>query len=206
MNYPELSEKLSLIAARLTKQAGKIEGNDFARSARRLEREVDRFAEALDAFVSSRKSGELMLEILLRSPSAKRHLTLDLLRRMLREVAGKRVKADNLSAAKHEFVDTVHRENCAQEVAKRLRNEFADAARVASGGKQKAGLQQEFIRLGRLADDEFGGEIARRTFGELRRLAEANGLRFTDKTSKQRLILMIRRYAQRAALNIPLAA
>ncbi len=206
MNYSELSEKLSQVAARVAKQASKIEGNDLARSARRLEREADRFAEALDSFLSSRKSGELMLETLLRSPSAKRHLTLDLLSRMLREIAGKRMKADDLSAAKREFVEVVHRENCAERSTKRLREQLADASRVASGGKHKIGLQQEFIRLGRLADDEFAGEIGRRTFGELRRLAEANGLRFTDKTSKQRLILMIRRYGQRAALNIPVAA
>jgi hypothetical protein len=32
-----------------------------------------------------------------------------------------------------------------------------------------------------------------------------NGIRFTDKTNRQRLTTLIRRYAQRAALNVAAA-
>jgi hypothetical protein len=205
MNYPELAEKLGQVAGKLEKQAGKLEGADIARAARRLEREAERFTDALDGYIASRKSGELLLETLLRSPAAKRHLSLDLLRKLLREATGKRLKSGDLPGAKLEFVAIVHRERRAEQAAKLLRNHFAEVARVVSGGKQKTALQEEFLKLGRLANDEFGAQVASRTFGELRRLADANSIRFTDKTSKSRLILLVRRYALRAAFNIPIA-
>ncbi len=54
--------------------------------------------------------------------------------------------------------------------------------------RTKLHLQREFISLGQLADEEFAQEIGKRTFGELRRMAGVNGIKFTDKTTKQRLI------------------
>ena len=73
---------------------------------------------------------------------------------------------------------------------------------MEAGGKDKALLQREFIHLGQLLDEEFTIEIASRTLPELRRVATVNGIRFTDKTNRQRLTALIRRYAQRAALNV----
>ena len=77
---------------------------------------------------------------------------------------------------------------------------------VESGGKDKESLQREFVGLGQLADEEFAKEIGKKSLGELRRLAGTNGIRFTDKTNKQRLAALIRRYAQRAVFNISAAA
>ncbi len=80
MNYLDLSTRLTNLAEKLSKQATKIEGNDAAKSAMKLVTELDRFEAVLDSFLASRKSGEFFLETLLRSPSAKRHLSLDLLK------------------------------------------------------------------------------------------------------------------------------
>jgi hypothetical protein len=66
-------------------------------------------------------------------------------------------------------------------------------------------LQREFVHLGQLLDEDFAVEIAARTIAELRRIATVNGIRFTDKTNRQRLTTLIRRYAQRAALNVAAA-
>jgi hypothetical protein len=202
MNYSDLSSRLLHLGERLAKHAGKIEGETLGKSAGKLLAQLSSFEEDLESYLASRKSGELLLETLLRSPTAKRHLTVDMLKHSLREVTGKRLKSDDLPAAKREFIELVHEFRKQDKAAEFLQEAFADAFHVESGGKDKLRLQHEFISLGQLTDEEFAQEIGRRTFGELRRVASVNGIRFTDKTTKQRLTVLIRRYAQRAALNI----
>src|SRR6516165_865003 len=205
MNYAELAAALHHVGERLTKHAAKIEGESMGRSARVLFTHLTKFEELLDAYLASRKSGELLLETLLRSPAAKRHLTVDLLRDGLRDVIGKRLKSSELRAAKKEFIERVHEAGNQDEAAKFLKDAFAGAIHLESGGKDKASLQREFVDFGQLPDDEFAQEIEKWSLGELRQQAETNGIRFTDKTNKQRLVGLIRRYAQRAVLNISAA-
>jgi len=202
MNYTDLATHLLDLGERLQKHTRKIEGDKVGRSAKKLAQAVERFEDTLESFLASRKSGELLLETMLRSPSAKRHLTVDLLKRGLREVAGKRLQADELSAARKEFVEVLHANEKGSQGGKFLKTAFEEAARVEPGGKDKASLQREFVRLGGLSDEEYEKEIGKRTFGELRRLASTNGIKFTDKTSKQRLMALIRRFSIRAAVNI----
>jgi hypothetical protein len=202
MNYSDLSTRLLHLGERLAKHAGKIEGEILGRSGRKLTKELNAFEEHLESYLASRKSGELLLETLLRSPAAKKHLTVGMLKHGLREIAGKRLKSDDLTAAKREFIELIHELGKQNKAAAFLQGAFAEAFHVESGGKDKLHLQREFISLGQLADEEFAQEIGNRTFGELRRVASVNGIRFTDKTTKQRLTALIRRYAQRAAFNI----
>ena len=202
MNYSDLASTLLHLGERLAKHAGKIDGETLGQSARVLTAQLNAFEEDLESYLASRKSGEFLLETLLRSPAAKRHLTVEMLKHGLREVVGKRLKSDDLPAAKREFIELVHEFGKQNKAAEFLQEAFADAFHVESGGKDKLRLQREFINLGQLADEEFAQEIGKRTFGELRRVASVNGIRFTDKTTKQRLTALIRRYAQRAAFNI----
>jgi hypothetical protein len=206
MNYQELAGKLLHLAERLQKHGTKLEGDLVGKSAVKLATDVDQFDATLDGFLASRKSGELLLETLLRSPAAKKHLSLDLLRKALREACSKRLKAEDLVAAKKEFIETVHELDRAEAASKFLKHAFAEAAYVAPGGKEKGELQQEFFALGRLSEEEYVTTIAKRTFGELRRLAGTNGIRFTDKTTKPHLIKVIRRYSRRLATNLLPAA
>ncbi len=193
------------LGEKLAKHADKIEGETLGRSARKLATQLNAFAEELAGYLASRKSGELFLETLLRSPSAKRHLTVEMLKQGLHTVVGKRLKADDLPAAKREFIETMHEFGKQNKAVEFLQQALADAFQVESGGKDKLHLQHEFVSLGQLTDEEFAQEIAKRTFGELRRMAAVNGIKFTEKTTKQRLSALIRRYAQRAALNIAVA-
>jgi hypothetical protein len=202
MNYTDLATHLLDLGERLQKHSRKIEGDQVGRSAKKLAQAVERFEDTLDSFLASRKSGELLLETMLRSPSAKRHLTVELLKRGLREVAGKRLQADELSAARKEFVEVLHANEKGSQGGKFLKAAFEEAAFVEPGGKDKASLQREFVRLGGLSDEEYEKEIGKRTFGELRRLASTNGIKFTDKASKQRLMALVRRFSIRAAVNI----
>jgi hypothetical protein len=205
MNYLDLSSRLLQLGERLAKHAGKIDGETLGRSAKRLAAQLDAFEEHLDSYLASRKSGELLLETLIRSPAGKRHLTIELLKHGLRRIAGKRLKSEDLPAAKREFIELIHEAGKQDKAVEFLQGAFAQAVHVETGGKDKLHLQHEFIRLGQLADEEFAQEIGKRTFGELRRMAGVNGIKFTDKTTKRRLTALIRRYAQRAALNIGVA-
>jgi hypothetical protein len=205
MNYLDLSSRLLQLGERLAKHAGKIDGETLGRSAKRLAAQLDAFEEHLDSYLASRKSGELLLETLIRSPAGKRHLTIELLKHGLRRIAGKRLKSEDLPAAKREFIELIHEAGKQEKGVEFLQGAFAQAVHVETGGKDKLHLQHEFIRLGQLADEEFAQEIGKRTFGELRRMAGVNGIKFTDKTTKRRLTALIRRYAQRAALNIGVA-
>jgi hypothetical protein len=206
MNYAELGATLHHVGERLAKHAGKIEGESMGQSARILLTPSSKFEALLDGYIASRKSGELLLETLLRSPAAKRHLNISLLKEGLRSLTGKRLRSTDLRAAKREFVERVHEAGSQDEASEFLQEAFAEAIQVDSGGKDKASLQREFVGLGQLAEDEFAQEIQRKPLGELRRLAETNGIRFTDKTDKQRLAALIRRYARRAVFNISAAA
>jgi hypothetical protein len=202
MNYTELAIRLTQLGERLAKQAEKLEGDNLGKSAHRLAATVSRFEEQLESYMASRKSGELLLEVLLRSPSSKKHLTVPLLKRGLKEIAGKRLKAQDLGPAKREFIDSIHEVGKQDAAMEFLKKAFAEAVHVESGSREKASLQREFVQFGRLMDEEFAKEIGSRTIGELRRVATVNGIRFTEKTKKQRLAALIRRYARRAAVNI----
>ena len=205
MNYSDLATRLSQLGERLAKQSDKLEGENLGRSAAKLASQLARFEEQLESHLASRKSGELLLESLLRSPASKRHLTIALLKRGSREICAKRLKSEDVVAAKREFIDLVHAAQKQDLALEFLKEAFAEAAHVESGGKDKALLQREFVHLGRLLDEDFAVEIAARTIAELRRVATVNGIRFTDKTNRQRLTTLIRRYAQRAALNVAAA-
>ena len=205
MNYSDLASQLSQLGERLAKQSDRLEGENLGRSAVKLASHLARFEEQLEIHLAGRKSGELLLESLLRSPSSKRHLTVPLLKQGLRKICAKRLKSEELSAAKREFVELVRAGGKQDQAAEFLQSAFAEAVHVESGGKDKALLQREFVRLGQLLDDEFAVEIGSRTLPELRRVATVNGIRFTAKTNRQRLIMLIRRYAQRAAFNVAAA-
>jgi hypothetical protein len=205
MNYSDLATRLSQLGERLAKKSERLEGEDLGRSAAKLVSCLARFEEQFESYLASEKSGELLLESLLRSPSSKRHLSVPLLKRGLREICAKRLKAEELSAAKREFVELVHTAGKQDQAVGFLQKAFAEAVHVESGGKDKALLQREFIHLGQLLDDEFAVEIGSRTLPELRRIATVNGIRFTAKTDRHRLTALIRRYAQRAAFNVAAA-
>jgi hypothetical protein len=203
MNYDELSDRLTRLGKRVAKHAEKLDGDNLGRSGRQLMFSLEKFEVHLESFLASRKSGEFLLEALLRSPSSKRHLTIALLKRGLKEACGKRLKSEELAAAKREFIEMIHESGKQEEAAEFLQHAFAEAVHVDTGGEEKIGLQREFIQLGRLLDDEYTKEIGSRTIAHLRRVAAVNGIHFTEKTSKPRLASMIRRYAQRAAFNLP---
>jgi hypothetical protein len=205
MNYSDLANRLSQLGERLVKASDKLQGEDLGRLAAKLVAQLNRFEEQLESYLAGRKSGEFLLESLLRSPSSKRHLTIPLLKHGLREICGKRLKSEDLSGGKREFIELIRGAGKQDQALDFLKEAFAKAVHVESGGKDKALLQREFIHLGQLLDEEFTVEIGSRTLTELRRVATVNGIRFSAKTDRHRLTTLIRRYAQRAAFNVAAA-
>src|SRR5262249_8664632 len=124
MNYAELAASLRHVGERLSKHAGKVEGESMGQSARILLTHLSKFEALLDGYIASRKSGELLLETLLRSPAAKRHLTTGLLKEGLRNLTGKRLRSTDLRAAKREFVERVHEAGSQDEAAEFLQEAF----------------------------------------------------------------------------------
>jgi hypothetical protein len=201
MNYSDLAAKLSQLGDRLARKSNGLEGEDLGRSAVKLASHLARFEEQLESHLASRKSGELLLESLLRSPSSKRHLTFPAetwAARNLRKTT--EIGGTQRGQAGVRRIGPHRRKQ--YQAAEFLQNAFAQAVHVESGGKDKELLQREFVHLGQLLDDEFTIEIGSRTIAELRRIATVNGLKFTAKTNRQRLTALIRRYAQRAAFNV----
>ncbi len=124
-----------------------------------------------------------MLETLLRSPASKRHLTVRHAQTWSPGGRGKRLKSDDLPAAKREFIELVHEFGKQNKAAEFLQEAFADAFHVESGGKDKLRLQREFIHLGPtrwMRNSRI--EIGTRTFGELRRVARSMA---SDSLTKQ---------------------
>src|ERR1700680_2422671 len=137
MNYSDLANRLSQLGERLSKYSDKLEGKSLGRSAGKLASQIDRFQEQFESYLASRKSGELLLESLLRSPASKRHLTVALLKRGLREICSKRLKSEDVVAAKREFIDLVHAAQKQDLAVEFLKEAFAEASHVESGGKEK---------------------------------------------------------------------
>jgi len=202
MNYRELATTLEQLAYRLSKHADKLEGEVLGTQARRLLEDAQKVDAQVDTHLAGRKSGEWLLETLLRSPGAKRHLTLDVLRKLVRETLGRRLKADALPAAKRELIALAHAQVAGKAMADALRGYLSEAASVETGGKEKGALQQEFLALGSLSDEEFRETAGKRHLAELRRLASANGIPVTPKTPKARLLHLVRHYSQRALVNL----
>jgi hypothetical protein len=68
--------------------------------------------------------------------------------------------------------------------------------------KGGVGKTATVVNIGATLAKLHDAEIGVRKLAELRRIANVNGIRFTDKATKQRLAALIRRYAQRAVVNV----
>ena len=75
-------------------------------------------------------------------------LTIDILRRVARDVGVKRLRSETLPEAKAEFLESIHEAKEGEAATKHLRACLSEAIEARSGGKDKLALQREFIQLG----------------------------------------------------------
>ena len=204
MNYLELSQVLLHLSQTTEKHHQELEGLTLAKIADSLAKTALRFQKKLDDFLGGRGPGIQELEELLVSPQARAHLKMPALNLIYKDLFGDKLTSDRPAAAKKEFFERVKKEQAGEKSVELLRLFFLKAAQRPALSKDEAALQDEFLRLGGLSDEELTFEFSDRwkSIGWLKALAKANAIPFSKDTSKERLIEQITHYARRAYGNI----
>ena len=204
MSYTELSERLLKVAKSLAENGEKLEGIPLSKAAAALGKSLGSFETKLSDFLGGQGPGIRELQDLLKSPAAKKHLSLPALKIIFRNLLSKTLREETPAKAKALLFKEVKNAATGEEAVAHLKDFFRHAAAPAALELDKASLQQEFLRLGSLDSEELDYELAHRfkAIGTLKKLAKANAITFSPKTSRERLIQEITHYAQRAHRNV----
>jgi hypothetical protein len=204
MNYLELSQVLLRLGQTTEKYHRELEGLTLAKVADSLTKAALRFQKKLEDFLGGRGPGIQELEELLVSPQARAHLRLPALNLIYKDLFGDKMTSEKPAAAKKEFFERVKREQAGEKCLEHLRLFFLKAAQRPALSKNEVSLQDEFLRLGGLSDEELAFEFSDRlkSIGLVKALAKANSIPFSKDTSKEKLIEQIIHYARRAYGNI----
>ncbi|SDT96754.1 hypothetical protein SAMN05444156_1134 [Verrucomicrobium sp. GAS474] len=204
MSYSELSERLSALAITVREHQNRLEGKPLATSARKLNTALANFEKVLHDFFDGNGPGIRELTDLLKSPQARNHLKGPGLKIAFRDLLDKPLPEGTPARAKAIFLEKIAKKEKGEEAVAYLREFFLKAAAPASIPKEKEALQKEFVRLGGLDDTDLELEFEKRwkKLTDLKKLATANGITITAKTSKERLIDHIVHYARRAHSNV----
>jgi hypothetical protein len=204
MNYVELSLLLLRLSQETTRHHHELEGLPLARAAESLEKAALRYQKRLEDFVGGRGPGIRELEELLASPQARGHLKLPALNLLAMEIFGEKLNSEKMAGARREFFEKIKRERAGEKAVEVLRHFFLKAAQRPAPSKDEGALQNEFLRLGGLSDEELAFEFSDRlkSAALLKALARANAIPFSKETSKEKLIERITHYARRAHANI----
>jgi hypothetical protein len=204
MNYLELSQVLLRLSQTIEQHHQEIEGLALAKAADSLAKAALRFQKRMEDFLGGRGPGIQELEELLVSPQARTHLKLPALNLIYLDLFGDRLTSEKPAAAKKEFFERVKKERTGEKSVELLRSFFLKAAQRPALLKNEAALQDEFLRLGGLSDEELAFEFSDRlkSTGLLKAIAKANAIPFSKDASKEKLIEQIIHYARRAYGNI----
>jgi hypothetical protein len=204
MNYLELSQVLLRLSQTTGQHHHELEGLSLAKAADSLAKAALRFQKKMEDFLGGRGPGIQELEELLVSPQARAHLKLPALNLICLDLFGDRLISEKPAAAKKELFDRIKREQVGEKSLELLRVFFIKAAQRPPLLKDEAALQDEFLRLGGLSEEELAFEFSDRlkSIGLLKALARANAIPFSKDTSKEKLIEQIIHYARRAYGNI----
>jgi hypothetical protein len=204
MNYLELSQVLLQLSQRAGQHHHELEGLALAKAADSLAKAASRFQKKLEDLLGGRGPGIKELEELLVSPQARAHLKLPALNLIYLDLFGDRLTSEKPAAAKKELFDRVKREQVGEKSIELLRVFFLKAAQRPVLSKNEAVLQDEFLRLGGLSDEELAFEFSDRlkSIGLLKAIAKANAIPCSKDSSKEKLVEQITHYARRAYGNI----
>jgi hypothetical protein len=204
MNYLELADLLNTVGRKTARHHEQLEGLPLAKAADNLVRAAEKYEKKLEDFLGGRGPGIQELEELLKSPQARGHLKLPALRLLFKELFQELPVADKLAEARKQFFERVKREQAGEKTLETLKRFFLQAAQRPAPAKDETSLQNEFLRLGSLSDEELEFEFSGRlkSIALLKALAKANAIPFSRETSKNRLIELITHYARRAHANV----
>ena len=204
MTYGELSTRLEAVAAKLRMHERTLEGQALSKATTTFAKSLGSYEKKLTDFLHGRAPGAREFEDLIKSPQAKKHLTLPAFKVAFRQILGQTLHEETAAKAKALFVKEVRAAENFESAFAYLKEFFFLAASPTKVGEDKESLQAEFLRLGGLPDDELEFQLQHRfkTVGALKKLAKANAVGFTPATKKPRLIEMIVHYARRAHQNV----
>jgi hypothetical protein len=204
MNYLELADRLNALGRKTVLHYEQLEGLPLAKAADNLARAAERYEKKLEDFLGGRGPGIQELEELLKSPQARGHLKLPALKLLFKELFRELPAADKPAGARKEFFERVKREQAGERTLEVLKQFFLQAAQRPAPAKDETSLQNEFLRLGSLSDEELEFEFSGRlkSIALLKVLAKTNAIPFSRETSKSRLIELITHYARRAHANV----
>jgi len=204
MTYLELADLLNALGLKTARHHQQLEGLPLAKAADNLARAAERYEKKLEDFLGGRGPGIQELEELLKSPQARGHLKLPALKILFKELFRELPATDKPVGARKEFFERVKREQAGEKTLEALKRFFLQAAQRPAPAKDETSLQNEFLRLGSLSDEELEFEFSGRlkSIALLKALAKANAIPFSRETSKNRLIELITHYARRAHANV----
>ena len=204
MSYADLSQRLLRLSEQLRQHEARLEGPALAKLTTTFTKALASYEKKLGDFLQGNAPGAREFQDLLKSPQAKKHLTLPALKVIFKGLLGEQLKEETLAKAKATLAQRVKESGHWEPAGVYLKEFFFQAATPPPLAEDKESLQREFLRLGALTDEELDFQIQHRfkTVGALKKLANANAINFTPKTSKQKLLEMIIHYAQRAHRNV----
>jgi len=204
MSYADLSARLQRLADQLREKAGHLEGQPLAKATATFARAVGSYETKLENHLQGHAPGAREFQDLLKSAQAKKHLTLPALKEIFKSLFSASLKEETPAKGKAALLKRVKETGTSETALIHLQEFFFRAASPASLPADRESLQQEFLRLGSLSDEELDYQLQHqfKTLAALKKLAKANAIHVTPKTSKEKLVEMIVHYARRAHQNV----
>lgn len=207
MSYTELADQLKTLGKRLATESKELSGKRVAESAGLLKRALERFARELDSAAAGEDPDLNDFSQLLKNPSLRKHLDLDGLKQVAKDVLGRAFpsrKDETAGEYRKRLVEHISENGSGTKAVKKLREFLAEAASPAPQMKNHDALLAEIYRIGGLEEAEIEAEFTTRLRDErmLRALATAARLRVRENSSIEKIRRDLIRFAKRARRNI----
>lgn len=205
MSYADLAEKLKSVGKQLAAESSALDGKKLAASAGALKRALDRFSRDLETLTAGNDPAIAEFGELIQAPAARKHLDLDSLKRLAKEILGKTVpakKEETALAYKKRLIEAIDTPKLAAKALKALREFLADSAVAAPQIKNEEALLAELYRIGGLDDTEIEATARLRDEKLLRALAAAARIRVRETSSLDKIRRDVVQFAKRAHKNL----
>jgi len=198
----EIAQRLRNLAAHLEKNAKDLDNAAYVKKAVTFNKSLTTFEKATAEAMSGLAPGIHDLERILASPD-KKVLKEPEAKKIYQEVLGSKAPADLKAGPLLKlFVKTVKEKGLGEEALNAVKSTVAKARAAATPApKDNASLKDELLRLGRLDEESFAGEMDSRYKKDpaLSKLAKANSIKPPKNEDRAWLIREIRKAAERAA-------
>lgn len=205
MNHTELAIRLQAVATQLERHGNKLEGVAFAKAVGTFAKALTSFEKKMEATIRGSDPSIEALENLLKTHPGVKLLKLPSWQKLLQSTFGLKASEGTAASLKKKFLQRAKDSGEGERAYTAVKEEITRLSQpVRPVPADKIQLQEEFLRLGGLSDEDFLIELSSRwkKISDLRKLAEANAITGAKTATRQRLEAEIMHYARRAHLNI----